>query len=310
MMLSVVTSTYKSAAYLREFHDRMVKSVEASGFTHCEFVYVNDGSPDESHSILCSLATVDPRVIVINLARNFGHHKALMTGLAHCSGELVYCIDCDLEEQPEWLYDFLKHMQTSDIDVVFGQQEIRKGNWFERLTGQWFWSSINALSGINMPRNITTARLMNRQYVNNLLKFKESELFLAGLWYLNGHRQEAYSVSKLSTSPSTYTLKRKITLLVNAVTSLSSSPLVGIFYLGVVVSIVSLAFLALTLVRYVLVKDVQPGWTSVMLSIWLVGGLVLSALGVVAIYLSKIFVEVKQRPYTLIRDTYRSGDNL
>lgn len=147
---------------------------------------VNDGSPDQSLELAVELAGQDEHVVVVDLSRNFGHHKAMMTGLAHASGDLVFLIDCDLEESPEWLTEFADTMEEKQCDVVYGVQQQRKGGWFERVSGQCFWSLFNTLSDISLPANIVTARLMTRRYVEALLQHQEREVFMAGLWHITG----------------------------------------------------------------------------------------------------------------------------
>src|SRR5450432_2620019 len=131
MRLSVVSTLYMSAPYVLEFH-RRISSAAARITSDYEIIFVNDGSPDNSQALAIQLCKDDRRVTLIELSRNFGHHKAMMTGLAHADGDLVFLIDSDLEEKPELLVTFNETMISKDVDVVFGVQEARKGGWFER----------------------------------------------------------------------------------------------------------------------------------------------------------------------------------
>ncbi len=137
MKLSVVTTLYQSALYLPEFHKRIVDAA-ADISSDFEVIYVNDGSPDDSLAISINIAQLDPRVVVVDLARNFGQHKAIMTGLKYARGELVFLIDSDLEEAPELISDFSACMTRIECDVVFGVQKRRKGAAFERMSGAAF----------------------------------------------------------------------------------------------------------------------------------------------------------------------------
>ena len=134
MDLSIVTTLYCSAPYLEEFYLRICGAAEkvARDF---EIILVSDGSPDESLQVALSLRERDGRIKVIDLSRNFGHHRALMTGLAHASGALVFMIDCDLEEDPELLLKFHSVIRESEADAVVGVQTMRKGRWWERVSG-------------------------------------------------------------------------------------------------------------------------------------------------------------------------------
>lgn len=303
MKISIVATLYQSAPYIENFYQRAAASA-AQLTDEYEIILVNDGSPDDSLPRALKLAELDHRVVVIDLSRNFGHHKAMMTGLAHASGEKMFLIDSDLEEQPEWLPLFNDQMRKDGCDVVYGVQALRKGGIFERWSGWMFYLLFRALTGLALPENLVTARLMTRRYVNALLKFDEREVFLAGLWHITGFDQRPQTVRKSSSSKTTYTFKRKIAVLVNSVTSFSNVPLIGVFYIGVIISLFAGGYIAYLVFFWAFLAKPPSGWTSVMASIWLLGGMIISFIGIVGIYLSKVFSETKRRPYTIIRQVY------
>jgi len=302
--LSIVATLYQSAPHIREFHARASVAAQSVVGDDYEFVLVNDGSPDESLEMAIRLTESDPHVVVVDLSRNFGHHKAMMTGLAHATGDRIFLIDSDLEEAPELILPFSQKMEQNGDDVVYGVQEQRKGGWFERWSGSLFWSLIKRLSGLPLPANVVTARLMTRRYVDALLRHEEREVFIPGLWHITGFAQNAVPVRKLSSSHTTYSLKRKLSLLVNSVTSFSAFPLVAIFYTGLTIFTFACAYTTYLVFNWLFFSYPLLGWTSVMVSIWLLGGLILSGMGIIGIYLSKIFSESKRRPYTIVRRIY------
>lgn len=304
MKLSIVATLYQSAPYIAEFHQRASAAARELVGDDYEIVLVNDGSPDISLDLAIKLTEDDAHVVVVDLSRNFGHHKAMMTGLAHARGERVFLVDSDLEEEPECLIGFADQMLADSCDVVYGVQKKRKGNWFERWSGQWFYRFFKALTGMALPENVVTARLMSRRYVDALLRHEEREIFMAGLWHITGFVQRPQTVKKHSTSETTYTFRRKMSLLVNSVTSFSNAPLVSIFYIGVSISLFALLYITYLFIQWVFLARPLSGWTSVMASIWLLGGMVISFIGVVGIYLSKVFSETKQRPYTIVRQVH------
>lgn len=304
MMLSIVTTLFESSPYILEFYERVVKVVDQSFDSEYEIIFVNDGSPDNSLEIAVKLSENNPNVIVVDLSRNFGHHKAMMTGLSHSTGDLVFLIDSDLEESPELLIAFFEKMQRLNCDVVYGVQKTRKGGIIEKWSGEWFYSLFKLITGLALPRNIVTARLMSRRYVNALVSHQEREVFMAGLWFITGFDQQSLVVNKLNTSKTTYTLRKKLSILVNSITSFSNAPLVNIFYVGITISFFSLIYISYLVINILFFSNPMSGWTSVMASIWLLGGMVISFIGVVGIYLSKIFSESKQRPYTIVRKVY------
>ena len=145
---------------------------------------------------------------------------------------------------------------------------------------------------------------MTQRYVAALLQHKEREVVIAGLWVITGFMQIPITVTKRHRSPSTYNLQRKISHVVNAITSFSDRPLVFIFYLGFIIMIVASIGALDLIIRRVFFGELLQGWPSLIVSIWLLGGLTIFCIGVIGMYLSKVFIEVKQRPYTIIREIY------
>jgi putative glycosyltransferase len=308
MKLSVVATLYRSSPYILEFHKRVSAVARELAGDSYEVVLVNDGSPDDSLEIAVALAQRDAHVTVIDLSRNFGHHKAMMTGLAHAHGERVFLIDSDLEEEPEWLASFARQMAEDGCDVVYGVQKSRRGGKVEQLSGQFFYQAFRLLTGIAQPDNIVTARLMSRRYVDALLQHRERELNIGGLWIITGFAQSQQVVSKLSSSPTTYSLSNKLSHLVNAVTSFSSLPLVFTFYSGLLISLTAMIYIIYLVLLYVFIASPPDGYTSIIASIWLFSGLIIFFIGIQGIYISKLFFEVKQRPYTIVRQVYRQSN--
>jgi putative glycosyltransferase len=309
MKLSIVTTLYYSAPYLKEFYARI--SSEAEKITDdYEIIFVNDGSPDDSSNVVLSLfeKEKDQKVRLIELSRNFGHHKAIITGLKYAKGDLVFLIDCDLEEEPELLGKFYSLMQDSRPDIVYGVQISRKGAWFEKISGYVFWQLLNWLSSCSIVPNQLTARLMTQEFVASLLLHEEREVFLAGLFDITGFKQMPVKVRKFSKGVTTYTLRKKIALFVNAVTAFSSSPLIFNFYFGLLIIVVSLTTAFYLVVRSIFFGDYLLGWPSLIVSIWLLGGLTIFSLGIIGIYISKVFVETKRRPLTIIREIHNFSD--
>jgi putative glycosyltransferase len=303
MRLSIVTTLYKSAPYVEEFHRRASEAARRVTDDY-EIVMVDDGSPDNSLAIACALASTDGHVRVVELSRNFGHHKALMTGLDHAKGDLCFLIDSDLEEDPALLRIFFDKLESSDADVIYGYQDHRKGGLAERATGYIAYSLFKLMIAHPIPRNHITVRLMRREYVDSLLLHREQQAVIGGLWVVTGFRQIGVSVNKLSKGISTYSWWRRWHMLIDSITSFSELPLVAVFYLGIIISTSAGLIGGVILVRKFFFGHVLAGWTSVMFSVWFLGGLLIFCIGVVGIYISKIFIETKNRPYSIVRKVH------
>ena len=305
--ISIVTSLYKSHIFLDEFISRTLGSLKKLNCVDFELIFVNDGSPDDSVSFLIQKQQLIPQIKIIDLARNFGHHYALQAGLKHAKCDYIFVIDNDLETPPEILIDFYNEIKLNDqLDVVYGYQEYRKGASFEKVSGKLFWSLFNKLSPIKVPANILTERLMTRQYIDSLLEMNDSNLFLGGMFYWVGYNQKGLPVKKgMRMTKSTYSFSKKFNLMLYAITSFSSKPLEWMFKFGVFVSSFSFLFLILIGVnKLVNGNAVQVGWTSVVASIVFVLGIISTFLGLIGIYIGKIYTQVQGRPNVVIKKIY------
>lgn len=307
--ISIVTSLYKSRVFLEEFISRTLFSLNEIGCIDFEIIFVNDGSPDNSVEFLISKQKEINQIKIIDLARNFGHHYALQTGLKYAKGDYIFIIDNDLETPPEILIDFYHKIKSDEaLDVVYGYQEFRKGATFERISGIVFWNIFNKVSPVKVPNNILTERLMTKQYIDSLLLMNDSNLFLGGMFYWVGFNQMGIPVKKgIRETKSTYSFSKKINLMIFAITSFSSKPLEWMFKFGIFVSSISFLFLFfLGLNKLLYGNSVQVGWTSVVASIAFVLGVISTFLGLIGIYIGKIYNQVQGRPNVIIKKIYES----
>jgi putative glycosyltransferase len=289
-----------------EFYKSMTGSAKKIFEADYEFIIVNDGSPDQSIDLLKSVAENDKNLVLVDLTRNFGHHNAIKAGLAQATGDLVFLIDSDLEENPELLETFYKTLKAESLDSVYGTQIKRKGNRIERIGGALFYSTFNVLSKIKIPRNLSTVRLMTRRYVDALLLFNESEMFLGGIWAAVGYKQRGIEFQKTKRQGTSYSLGARSTLALKALPSFSSAPLIVIWAGGFGLSLLSLVYVLFLVVNWAFFANPPSGWTSLLASVWLIGSFLLLSIGVLAVYLATIFSEVKGRPNYLVREIIRS----
>jgi putative glycosyltransferase len=306
MKISVLTTLYYSENYIQEFYERTLACLKQMQVEY-EYIIVDDGSPDNSLKVAIELIQKDKNVKVIELSRNFGHHQALLAALSQATGEWIFLIDSDLEEAPELLLEYWNELQKDpDTDVIYGVQQQRKGNWFERFSGRWYYKFFSMISDIDYPADTLTARLMKKDYVKAVLKYPEKEMDLWCLFQMAGFRQKAMVVTKASKGTTTYTLSKKFKIALNTITSVSHKPLYFIFYVGLLMSSFAFVYIAWALWQYFAYDDKLEGWTSIAISIWAVGGIITFCIGIIGIYLAKMFSEIKQRPRSIIRNIHHS----
>lgn len=304
MKLSVVTTLYKSAPYIFEFFHRIKKQILEITDDY-EIIFVNDGSPDESLKIALDIFQNEENVTIIEFSRNFGHHDAMRAGLSNANGDYVFLIDCDLEENPELLKEFWNKLNSNkNIDVVFGYQEKRKGKLLEKISGKLYYKIFNSFSKIKIKENLLTVRLMTKSYVKSLISFNENNYIIGGIFELTGYNQLGIAVRKEDKGKSSYSLFHKFSLLVNSITSFSNKPLELIFYIGLITSALSFFGLIIILLNKLL-YGYLVGWASIIFLIIFTFGFNVTIIGIIGIYLSKIFNEVKNRPNYIIKNIYK-----
>lgn len=306
MILSIVTTLYHSSRYIDEYHSRISK-VAKSLVDEYEIILVDDGSPDDSLIKATKISEQDSRVKVVELSKNFGHHRAMMTGLEYSSGDYVFLIDCDLEEKPESLIQFWSEMQTDiDVDMVYGVLDSKTGSFLKKQASLAFYKMFNFFSSVKIPENELVSRLMKKEYVKALLSYKEKELFIPGIWADVGFNRKPIASIKDFDGFSSYSLVKRISMATDAITSFSTKPLIYIFYMGLLMSMISLIVILYLIANKFLFDVALTGWTSLLASIYLIGGIIVFSIGVIGIYLSRIFSEVKKRPNSIIRRVHQT----
>lgn len=305
MKLSIVSTLYKSENTIVGFYNKIIDAVKRLDLDY-EIIFINDGSPDTSLEKVLKLQEIDDKILVVDLSRNFGHHKAIMLGLSFASGDYVFLIDCDLEEEPELISQFyLTITNERELDLVYGVQDKRKGDWFEKVSGYLFYKIVNFTNQVKIPENLLTIRIMTRRYVKSLLRFEERTFSLSSLAAMNGYMSKSIAITKLDNSPTSYTFLKKIDLFVNALVSSSTSLLWAVFYCGLLITISAFSFILYLIVARLVYGITAQGWTSLIIAIVFFGGLNLTGLGIIGVYLSKVFMEVKQRPNTIVKNIYK-----
>jgi putative glycosyltransferase len=301
MRISIVTSLYNSSPYLNDFYAEYLNIIKESNLEY-EFILVDDGSKDKSVRTAKEICLIDKNVKLIILSRNFGQHNAIYAGLMHSKHDYVFVCDVDLEDNPMNLKLMIDELKDENIDVVYSAFRERKGGVIRGNLGALFYTIFSMLTDQKIERNQSWQRLMKRKYVDNLLSFNEYESYTAGLMYLTGFNQKVIYAERKYKGISSYNFLKRFTQALNAIISFSSKPLTIISIFGFLITLISLIFIFYILLQKFFNVNYEAGWSSLILSIWLVGGMILSSLGIVGLYISKIFNQVKNRPKFIVKN--------
>ena len=306
--LSIVTTLYKSERFLDAFVAQCVQALAEIKCDNYEIIFVNDGSPDKSLEKILKLKESNDHIVAVDLSRNFGHHYAIMAGLSYSSGDYVFLIDCDLEVPPTQIPVFYQRIiQEKECDVVYGVQETRKGSFIERTVGGLFYSFFNSLTDTRIPENLLTERIMSRRYVDELINMGDKNIFMAGMMQWIGFKQIPITIKKgLREGKSTYTLGKRISLSMQAITSFSSYPLIMLFKFGFLISIISMITGAYFLIQKLIYPQiVLSGFTFLIVVLLFSVGIIISSLGILGIYIDKLFNQTKNRQTFIVRNIYK-----
>ena len=300
MDISVVIPVYGCREAVPELYKRLVATLEAAGKSF-EIIMVDDHCPQGSWEEIEKLCAKDNRVVGIKLSRNFGQMRAITAGLEKSVGDLVTVMDCDLQDRPEFLPLFLDKIEEG-YDIVYSKRKDRKDTFIVKALSRSFYAVYNKLSDMKYDFEVGNYSIAKRKVVDAFLKMKEQNrdyiMFLMWLGY-NDTTIELESDERFA-GKSSYTFSKKVNLAVSLITAQSNKPLFIAVKLGFILSFAAFLFLIYLVIRNYTLKDLDIGWPSVIASIYMMGGLMLSALGIVGIYIGNIFSESKGRPIYVI----------
>ena len=314
--LYVVIPCYKEEAVLPETSKRLrekMRALMADGriSSASRVMFVNDGSRDRTWEIIAELHQNEPTLFSgVNLSRNRGHQNALLAGLmtAMNDADLIISMDADLQDDIDAM-DAMVEAYHNGYDVVYGVRSSRKTDtFFKRFSAESFYKLMHAL-GVDIVFNHADYRLMSKRAVEGLAEFKEVNLFLRGIVPQIGYRWTTveYERAERFAGESKYPLKKMLAFAFDGITSFSVKPMRMILNVGAVVFIISLVMLLYALISK-LTGHADAGWTSLMGSIWFIGGIQLLSLGIVGEYIGKIYAETKRRPRFIIEQVLNTPE--
>jgi polyisoprenyl-phosphate glycosyltransferase len=296
--LSIVAPCHNEQDGIEEFHRRASAAAKEVVGEDYELIFVNDGSRDATWTVMRKLVALDPRLVLINLARRHGHQLALTAGLEMCRGDRILTIDSDLQDPPELLAEMWRLMSDERVDVVYGLRGERFGETrFKRSSAAVFYWLLQRIGDAGIPGNVGDFRLMTRRVVDVLKAMPEQHRFIRGMISWIGFRQIPlrYDRNPRFAGSSHYPLSRMMILALDALTGFSIAPLRMASYAGFLVGALGLLMLVYTLGSWATGRVVD-GWTSLTTIVLILGSLQLILVGLLGEYVGRMYIEQKQRP--------------
>lgn len=301
VLLSVVVPVYLGEPFLAELHERLVASLTPIS-ERFEIILVDDRGPDASWKVIQALAKKDARVRGVQLSRNFGQHNAIAAGLAHVRGEWAVVMDCDLQDRPEEIPRFYEKAQEG-FDCVLGRRAVRMDGWRKRA-GSWiFYKVFNYLTDMSYDGSVANFSLIRRPIVDQLNAMKEVFRFYGGALSWMGFERAYVDVQHdaRKQGESSYTMLKLFRLGANTILAHSTKPLRLCIWFGLWVAALSVVAALVIIARAFLYGTPVTGWPTLIVSIQFSTGLIVSALGVLGLYIERIFMQVKERPVFIVR---------
>jgi len=303
-LVSVVLPAHNESGNIDIISER-IESCFPYHLYELEVIFVDDGSTDDTLEKIENLKSTKNGIFYIELSRNFGHQNALKAGLDSANGDCIVSLDCDLQHPPEIICKLLEKWEEG-FDIVYTRREESENlSYLKRKSSNAFYQFISWLSDIKIEKGTSDFRLIDRRVAEVFSLFKENDLFIRGLIKWVGFRQAAidYHPDDRHSGNSKYTFRKMVRFAFNGITSLSIRPLYLAVYLGFILSLLSFLYFPYVIWSYYFSGHYAYGWGSVILTVVFFSGLQLSVLGIIGIYIGKMFMQVKDRPLYIIKST-------
>lgn len=311
-LVSYVLPVFNEGAGIDRFYGDLVRATSSVADRYdVEFWFVDDGSTDDSLDRLEAIAAGDPRARVVKLSRNFGHQIAITAGVDHADGDAVIIMDTDGQDPPEVSLRLLEEWERG-YAVVYGRRTTRDDTAFKRATAHAYYRLLSKLSDVEIPVDTGDFRLLDRAACEQLKLFRERNRFVRGMVASLGFSQTAVDFDRRNreTGDSHYPLRKMVSLAVDGITSFSTRPLELVFRLGLGVLALSLVGIVYALVmKFFFPQVTVSGWTLLIITILLMGGIQVMTLGLIGLYVGRIYSQVQQRPLYIVEQVVAAADS-
>jgi dolichol-phosphate mannosyltransferase len=303
MKLSIVSPVYRAELVLDELVERISNNIP-SAFNSFEIILVDDFSPDKSWQKIVEISKKNKNVFGFKLSRNFGQHYAITAGLNQVTGDYVVVLDCDLQDQPEEIEKLFNESQKG-FDIVLARRYERKDSLYKKTVSKLFYKTLSYLTGTKQDATVANFGIYSKQVINEVVKLEEKIKYFPTMVKWVGFSTSFVNVEHASRSEgkSNYNLKKLLNLALDIILAYSDKPLRLIIKFGLSIALISFAMVVYVLYEKVAGKVSVSGYASLIISIWFLSGCLLTTLGVVGLYIGKIFEGVKNRPSYIIEKT-------
>lgn len=299
-VISVVIPVYRGADVLVPLLDQLKAALQPMALAY-EIILVNDRSPDDSWAAIRAACTADPQVKGISLSRNFGQHYAITAGLDHAVGAWVVVMDCDLQDRPAEIPKLYRKAQEG-FDIVLARRTERKDTFLKKMSSRLFWNTLGYLTGSSIDHTVANFGIYRREVVDAVCSLREPIRFFPSMVNWVGFSRTSIDVEhgERYSGKSNYTLSRMLALATDVILANSDKPIRLIIRLGFIISMIAFGIGLYYFYRNLTHQIIVPGYTSIIISIWFLSGLIILILGVIGLYLGKTFEGVKNRPIYII----------
>ena len=307
--ISLLIPAYNEQEVLPKLLPRLDALASAVTNYDFEFLFVNDGSSDDTLSLIQHYAKSDPRISYVNLSRNFGKEVAMLAGFDHARGDAVVIIDADLQDPPELIPEMIRYWEQG-YDDVFAKRKSRAGeSVLKKKTSAWYYKILQNSTRIPIQVDTGDFRLLDRRCIDALKQFRESERYTKGMFSWIGFRKKEimYDRDPRAAGETKWNYPKLINLAIDGITSFTTAPLRISAYVGGLVSFAAFVYILYLLIRPFFGVPTVPGYASTLAVILFLGGLQLLSLGIIGEYIGRIFNETKQRPAYFVEEYHASG---
>jgi dolichol-phosphate mannosyltransferase len=302
--LSVIIPTFNEEGNIALLIQRLDQTMLQMGCSHHEYIFIDDGSTDHSLQNIKTARKQNSSVNFLQFSKNFGHQYALKAGLDYARGAAVVSLDADLQHPPELISEMYQRWKNGAEVVYTRRQDEKSIGFFKRKSAKVFYWLANRLSEVPIEEGTADFRLLDRKVVNAIKSYKESDLFLRGLIPTLGFKQEGldYTPAKRHSGQTKYSFSKMFQFAINGITSSSAKPLYLSIYLGLFFALLAFVYGCYAVYIALFTNEAITGWTSLIASVLFIGGIQMILIGIVGIYLGKLFVQSKQRPTYIIKE--------